>query len=78
MMDARWIIVRDRQAGLLAEAEAERLARQARAADAERQATEPTSDQLEAIGTPASRRLVPAHATHAAELRAVSSDCQKA
>ena len=77
-MDARWIIVRDHQARLRAEAAAERLARRARSARAERQAPDPSAALLADAQAPTSRRLAMAGATLAAERRLTTCECQEA
>ena len=46
MLEQRWIIIRDHQAGLLAEAEAERLVRRAREARANDGSTAPEDAAL--------------------------------
>ena len=86
MMEARWIIVRDRQASLLAEAEAERLARLVRAsAAAERvdhmgdPAADPSAGLLTAARREVGRRLIGLGAALAAEPQLDrSGDCQEA
>ncbi len=85
-MEARWIIVRDRQAGLLAEAEAERLARLAResaAAEKVDRTADPSDDPSAALLAAArkgvGRRLIGLGAALATEppLRG-TCDCQEA
>jgi len=77
-MEARWIIVRDRQAGLLAEAEAERLARLVReSAAAERtdQVADPSAALLAAARADVGRRLIRLGAALATEPQVERCDC---
>jgi hypothetical protein len=77
-MDARWIIVRDHQARLRAEAAEERLARRARSARAEQRAADPSATLLAEGQDRASRRLAMAGATLAADRQLTTGDCQEA
>jgi len=79
-MEARWIIVRDRQAGLLAEAEAERLARLVReSAAAER--VDPVADPSADASGPlfaSGRRLRRVEAAHVrADARPVAVEVER-
>lgn len=78
-MEERWIIVRGRQAELVAEAAAERLARQARAAEADRKAAG-DSAALAATTSPAPvrARLVPVGVIAAADAKSIRRDCCEA
>ena len=84
-MEASWIIVHDRQAGLLAEAEAKRFARLAResaAAEQVEHVAHPTAVRSAALLTAArikvGRRLIGVGAALVADPRLRSGDCPEA
>ena len=80
-MEARWIIVRDRQAGLLAEAEAERLARLVRESAAVER-VDPVADPSADASRPlfaTGRRLLGLSAVRATKPQfGRTCDCQEA
>lgn len=78
-MDARWIVVKDRQAGLLAEAEAERFARRVRAARvAARSAPRVTLARMARSDTQAGHGLVAVAAAVPTAARLSTSECSEA